>query len=61
MSMARCEGCDRIFDTDEDPDCFVEVGNMRRLHKTVIRCEWCRECEDERNRIDYETGSRGEA
>lgn len=45
MSMARCDRCDAVFDTDNDPDCFVEVGNMRRLHQTQIVCEYCREDE----------------
>ena len=43
MSMVICEDCDRLFDSDDDPDCFIEVGNMRRLHKTKILCESCRE------------------
>lgn len=47
MSMARCDECDAIFDTDNDPDCFVEVGNMRRLHKTKIICMYCREDAEE--------------
>lgn len=46
MSVIRCEACDAIFDSDEDPDCFVEVGNMRRLHKTLILCEHCRDERD---------------
>ena len=36
MSMVICEKCDRLIDSDDDPDCFVETGNMRRLHQTVI-------------------------
>jgi hypothetical protein len=43
MSMVCCEKCDRLIDSDEDGDCFVEIGNMRRLHKEVVWCEWCRE------------------
>ena len=43
MSMARCHDCGQVFDTDDDPECFVEIGNMRRLHKEVIICESCRE------------------
>lgn len=48
MSMCRCDGCDRLIDSDDDPDCFVEVGNMRRLHKEIILCEPCREKHYER-------------
>lgn len=43
MSMVICERCDAGIDSDNDPDCFVETGNMRRLHDTTIMCEPCRE------------------
>ena len=43
MSMVICEGCDALTDSDDDPECFVEVGNMRRLHKTEVMCENCRD------------------
>lgn len=41
--MIQCADCDQIFDSDNDPDCFVEVGNMRRLHKEIVLCEPCRD------------------
>ena len=47
MSMVICEGCDALTDSDDDPDCFVEVGNMRRLHQTKILCQSCRERREE--------------
>jgi hypothetical protein len=48
MSMILCESCDRLIDSDDDPDCFVEVGNMRRMTSTMVLCEPCRErMEDE--------------
>jgi hypothetical protein len=43
MSMICCEQCGHLIDSDDDPDCFVEVGNMRRLHKEIVLCEGCRE------------------
>lgn len=43
MSMVICEHCDAPIDSDEDPYCFVEVGNMRRQIFTEIICENCRE------------------
>lgn len=43
MSICICEKCDRWIDSDSDPDCFVEVGNMRKLTDTIIMCEPCRE------------------
>ena len=56
MSMVRCDNCDLIFDSDADPDCFVEVGNMRRLHQTKIMCPPCRE--DYENEQEYLQGVR---
>ena len=43
MSLDRCHDCERLVDTDDDPECYVEVGNMRRLHKTICLCEFCRD------------------
>jgi hypothetical protein len=43
MSMLICSGCDKPVDSDDDPDCIVEVGNTRRLHKEIVLCEPCRE------------------
>lgn len=42
MSMCICSSCDAPIDSDDDPDCFIEVGNLRRFHKTIILCESCR-------------------
>jgi hypothetical protein len=35
MSMCKCDQCDRLIDSDDDPECFV--GD------TSTRCEYCRE------------------
>lgn len=43
MSIIVCQGCDAYIDSDFDADCFVEVGNMRRLTKTKVLCEPCRD------------------
>lgn len=43
MSIDVCKDCDRYIDTDDDPDCYVEIGDMKRLHKTICLCERCRE------------------
>lgn len=57
MSMVICEGCDAPIDSDDDGECFVEVGNMKRLHKTIILCETCRE----RRWEEYEADANREA
>jgi len=46
MSMVICSRCDALIDSDDDPECFVEVGNMRRLNQTVVMCENCRDYEE---------------
>lgn len=43
MSIIVCEKCDAYIDSDFDADCFVELGNMRRLNKTHVWCERCRD------------------
>ena len=43
MSMVICSRCDALIDSDDDPEVFVEIGNMRRLHSTVVMWENCRE------------------
>ncbi len=42
MSMVKCNDCGGVFNSDIDPDCFVEVGNIFRIHKEIILCEMCR-------------------
>lgn len=42
MSMVICSDCDAPVDSDNDPDCFVEIGNMRRQTQTIALCENCR-------------------
>ena len=54
MSVVICERCDSWIDSDYDPDCFVEIGNMRRLPKTIILCEPCRERADRDSGPEYE-------
>ena len=51
MSMCVCAQCDRTFDSDDDPGCFIEVGNT-----TETWCLWCRiDRDDEDLRYHYET------
>lgn len=58
MSMIACSECRRLVNTDDDPDCFVEVGNMRRLTSTIVLCEPCRE--EHQAEQDYAPWERGE-
>lgn len=41
MSMICCDDCGDFIDSDEDPDCFVEVPWLNLADK--IWCEGCRE------------------
>lgn len=45
MSMARCEECDGLVDTDEDCDFYVEIPSDKPEHLKDHRgmCVWCRE------------------
>ena len=43
MSMITCEDCDRLIDSDDDPDCFVYTGNYKRQHHEKVMCENCRQ------------------
>lgn len=52
MSMVTCFDCSTPIDSDDDPECFVEVGNMRRLHQTMVLCENCRGRREDQ--IEYE-------
>ena len=47
MSMILCDDCSAYINSDDDPECFVEVGNMKRLNFTKIMCEDCRALADE--------------
>lgn len=58
MSMDRCHDCGRAVDTDDDPGCYIEIGNQRRLHMEVCVCEFCREGREIDAEIDAETPAR---
>jgi hypothetical protein len=54
MSVVICAGCDRPIDSDDDPECFGYVGNMRREAKEVTMCQWCRDDHEELWRSVYD-------
>jgi len=43
MSWVTCQDCGMFVNSDDDPDVFLEITDMKRLHKTEIVCEHCRE------------------
>lgn len=45
MSMCRCAKCENLIDSDYDPECFVEYGELGddRFKEVVELCETCRE------------------
>lgn len=46
MSVDTCTKCDQVFDTDDDPDCYVATNDgypPPPLIKYVCICESCRE------------------
>lgn len=46
VSITTCERCDRFVDSDDDPECFVEIIEVgpdgEHKHDAVL-CEPCRE------------------
>lgn len=48
MSMIRCESCERLIDSDDDPGCFCEppedlpLTTAQRINLTEVLCESCR-------------------
>lgn len=51
VTAQLCKNCDAIVDTAKDPDCHVEIGNMRRQTTTEFLCRSCREGLLERKEI----------
>jgi hypothetical protein len=51
MSMIRCDRCERLIDSDDDPECFVEKTDE-------VLCEWCRgDIESQQENSDDEAGT----
>jgi len=42
VSFIACQDCGTLINSDDDPDCFVYVGNYKRLHAERVMCEKCR-------------------
>ena len=43
MSMVICKDCEILVDSDDDPDCFVYVGDYKRQHSEITLCRACRD------------------
>lgn len=60
MSVDRCSRCSDLVDTDDEPEAYVEIGNMRAQTQTICLCRTCRERhEDELNREADEAAGAG--
>lgn len=59
MSWCKCSSCRALIDSDADPDCFVEIGNQRRLVIEMILCASCREEFEKRMESERDSESRG--
>lgn len=51
MSMVRCDECEIMIDSDDDPDCFGEDGNAPDIlcdncRQNAAERAWERLCED---------------
>lgn len=49
MSCIRCERCDTNIDSDNDPECFVEVPWLNMAER--VWCEQCRDAEWMENEV----------
>lgn len=43
MSVDRCANCSDLVYTDNEPEAYVEIGNMRSQTEIVCLCRVCRE------------------
>ncbi len=47
--MVRCDDCEHLIDSDDDPDCFIPFARQERFvqnYRDAVLCEWCRETLD---------------
>lgn len=60
MSMIHCDSCETYIDSDNDPDCFLEVPWLNLADR--VWCESCREREwHEHERKESLVGALAEA
>lgn len=53
MSIDRCSRCGDLVDTDNEPEAYVQIGNMRNREEYICLCRHHREqYEDERGGPD---------
>lgn len=53
MSIDRCSRCGDLVDTDDEPEAYVQIGNMRNREEYICLCRHHREqYEDERGGPD---------
>jgi hypothetical protein len=50
MSVDRCSRCSELVDTDNEPEAYVQIADMRKREEWVCLCRDCRDQrEDERS------------
>ena len=54
MSMSLCDECGGLVDTDDDPECFVDmVKRDGATLRTVVLCGECRITLEEEDDCEY--------
>ena len=53
MSMALCSECGMLVDTDDDPECFIDMVKRDRV-TTIVLCGECRITLEMENEDAYE-------
>jgi len=57
MSLVICDDCERVIDTDDDPDAIIDAPDCVPLRRALdaVLCERCRErAWDRKNEQDME-------
>jgi hypothetical protein len=61
MSWDKCQDCGGLVNSDNDPACYVEVGNMRRMTWTECVCELCRVEREQKREAEDDAAGRAES
>lgn len=43
MSVDRCSRCSALVDTDNEPEAYVQIADMRKREEYICLCRGCRD------------------
>lgn len=53
MSIDRCQRCGDLVDTDDEPEAYVQIADMRKREEWICLCRHHREEREERQEPNY--------